>query len=86
MNTPSTFQALLDQQHQWPCVYTFKFIVPRDSANQLLTVFASSPGLSVRESKKGSYLSITAELIMPSSESVMAVYEAVAEIKGIVCL
>lgn len=81
-----TFRKLLDEQYQWPAVYTFKFIVPKASAGQLLSVFASHKEVTVRESGKGSYVSVTARIIMPSSEGVVAVYEAVAEIEGIISL
>ena len=81
-----TFRKLLDEQYQWPAVYTFKFIVPKKSSKRLLSMFASNKQVRVRESGQGSYVSVTAQLIMPSSEGVVAVYEAVAEIEGIISL
>lgn len=80
------FQALLDEQCQWPSVYTFKFIAPRDSAAKLLTMFAAGAEVSVRESRSGAYLSVTVEKIMSSSAGVIAVYEAVAGIEGLISL
>ena len=80
------FQMLLDEQCHWPSVYTFKFIAPRDSASELLTMFAADAEVSVRESRSGAYLSVTVEMIMSSSAGVVAVYEAVAGIKGIIAL
>jgi uncharacterized protein len=86
MNNYETFRKRLDEHYRWPAVYTFKFIVPRASAKELLSVFESGEGVTVRESRKGNYLSVTAQLIMSSSENVIAVYEAVAEIEGIISL
>ncbi|MFW6324578.1 MAG: DUF493 family protein [Desulfovibrionales bacterium] len=86
MNDYESLQKTLDKHYDWPAVYTFKLIVPKKSAEKLLSVFESDKGLSVRESRNGKYLSVTANVIMPSSESVIAVYEAVAEIEGIISL
>ncbi|PTN39067.1 DUF493 family protein [Desulfonatronum sp. SC1] len=80
------FRKLLDEQCQWPSVYTFKFIVPKARAEELLAVFRSCPEVSVRESSQGKYLSVTANMLMSSSDGVVAVYEAVAGIEGIIAL
>lgn len=80
------FRQLLDGHYQWPAVYTFKFIVPRASTEQLLCIFASNAEVSVRESSAGKYQSVTARMIMSSSDRVIAVYEAVAKIDGIIAL
>ena len=80
-----TFRKRLDEHYRWPAVYTFKFIVPKASAAKLLAVF-DPHAVTVRESRKGNYVSVTAEVIMASSEHVVAVYEAVAEIEGIISL
>ena len=76
----------LDEHYDWPAVYTFKFIVPRASSKDLLSLFESDTGMSVRESRGGKYLSLTATVLMPGSESVIAVYEAATEIEGIISL
>lgn len=86
MRNFETFRKLLNEQYQWPTVYTFKFIVPKTSAGRLLSVFASNKQVTVRESGKGSYVSVTAQVSVPSSDGVVAVYEAVAEIEGIISL
>ncbi|MFP4316560.1 MAG: DUF493 family protein [Desulfovibrionales bacterium] len=86
MKDYDSLQKRLDEHYDWPAVYTFKFIVPKASAEELLSVFESDKGVSVRESKTGKYLSLTAEVIMPSSESVIAVYKAVERIEGIISL
>ncbi len=76
----------LDEHYDWPAVYTFKFIVPRASSKELLSLFESDTGVSVRKSRGGKYLSLTATVLMPGSESVIAVYEAATEIEGIISL
>ena len=86
MKNFNNFQKLLDEQYSWPAVYSFKFIVPRASSEKLLAVVGSPEGVSVRESGKGSYISVTANVMMSSSAGVIAIYEAVADIEGIISL
>lgn len=80
------FRKLLDEQCQWPSVYTFKFIVPKAQKEELLAIFSSCPDVTLRESSQGKYLSVTANMVMCSSDGIVAVYEAVAGIKGIIAL
>lgn len=80
------FRKLLDEQYSWPAAYSFKFIVPQQNADQLFAVFASSPDIKTRESRQGNYISVTATMIMPSCDHVVAVYEAVSGIKGLIAL
>lgn len=79
------FQALLDDQNEWPEVYTFKFIVPSDSLDQMRAVFAGQP-VKVRESRKGNYLSVTARIQMQSSQEVIDIYQRAALIDGVISL
>ncbi len=76
---------LLEHHHTWPCVYTFKFIVPISSGPDLEKVLKGHEILK-KNSKKGNYLSVTAKKTMNSSEEVMDVYAAVSQIKGVISL
>lgn len=79
------FCQRLDEHHQWPCPYTFKFIVPTSSLDQLTTLFPDEK-LSFRESKNGRFTSVTMESTMCSSKEVADVYKKVANVPGIMSL
>lgn len=90
--TPSTdeawwaqFQALLDDQNDWPTEYLFKFIVPKAQIEALKAVFGEHPVL-VRASSRGNYMSVTARMEMESSAEVIAVYEAAGQVQGVISL
>ncbi len=81
----SRFQSLLDDQTEWPTVYTFKFIAPRPELEALKEVFGEHP-VTVRASSKGNYVSVTAQMEMQSSEEVLAVYDAASEVDNVIAL
>lgn len=81
----SRFENLLDDQTEWPAPYTFKFIAPRESLDALKALFGDHP-VTVRASSKGNYVSVTAHVEMESSEDVISIYDAAAEIDGIIAL
>ncbi len=81
----SRFQALLDEQEEWPALYTFKFIAPEEQLGALKDLFERHP-VKVRSSSKGNYVSVTARLKMESSEDVLAVYEAAGAIDDVIAL
>jgi len=79
------FQGLLDDQNTWPSEYLFKFIVPRSSQPLLEAIFGESP-IKVRASSKGKYVSVTASIMMESSDAVIEVYRKAGKIPGVVSL
>lgn len=80
-----SLQMKLDEYHQWPCRFMFKFIVPLDKADELTALFVGRP-FTTRSSKNGKYVSFTAEIEMQSSEEVIALYREAGKIKGIIAL
>jgi len=80
-----SLQAKLDEYHQWPCRFMFKFIVPLEKTGELTAFFAERP-FTTRSSKNGKYVSFTAELEMQSSEEVIALYREAGKIEGIIAL
>jgi len=82
----TTFAQRLDTAHDWPCEYTFKFIVPHQEAIRVQEIFG--PEASVRKvaSRTGKYISVTSEVIMTSAEQVIAIYKQAETIEGIVML
>lgn len=76
-----TLKSKLEVFHQWPHAYLFKFIVPRERQGQLETIFEGHE-YSTRASKNGTWISLTCERVMESSDAVIAVYQQVDAIEG----
>lgn len=79
------FKQVLDNHHEWPCPYTYKFILPTENLGQLLDLFPEAE-LSKRESKTGKYTSVTMTSTMCSSNEVMSVYEKASQVPGLMSL
>ena len=75
----------LDQHYAWPALYTFKFIVPNGKEQEVISIFPQHTATQ-RASKNGKYTSITLQMMMPSSEAVILVYQKAAAIEGIIAL
>jgi hypothetical protein len=79
------FKDLLEDQNDWPTRYTFKFIAPTDTVDDLKSVFGDHP-VRVRSSSKGNYKSVTAHLRCESSEQVIEIYAEASDIEGVISL
>lgn len=79
------FQRLLDDQTEWPTEYVFKFIAPESELERLKAVFGQYP-TQIRASSKGNYYSVTAKMEVHSSDEVIALYKAAAEVEGVISL
>lgn len=79
------FKQKLDQQHDWPSLYMFKFIVPTGKENEVFALFPKND-LTTRKSRKGNYTSITAQVMMRSSEDVVNKYKEAHRIEGVLAL
>ncbi|MFM8833852.1 MAG: DUF493 family protein [Cytophagales bacterium] len=75
----------LDQNHAWPDLYTFKFIVPAGKESQITALFPNHT-TTKRNSNKGNYTSITVQMMMPSSEAVIDVYVSASAVEGVIAL
>jgi putative lipoic acid-binding regulatory protein len=80
-----SFLEKLDQHYAWPSLYIFKFIVPRGQEEEVNKLFPKH-GPSEKHSTKGRYTSVTVQMMMPSSEAVISIYEQAATIEGIIAL
>jgi putative lipoic acid-binding regulatory protein len=81
----NSFREKLDQHYAWPSLYLFKFIVPTGREQEVKKLFPRHE-TSNKLSKQGNYVSITVQMMMPSSEAVIEVYEKASRIEGIVAL
>lgn len=84
--TERSFKERLDGYYDWPCGYLFKFIAPRARLDDVVALFEEETEVSTRESKKGNYVSVTAEVEVESSEEVVEVYRRAGEIEGVMPL
>jgi hypothetical protein len=79
----------LDACHDWPCAYTFKFIVPAAGEREiknLLDEILKDAEFSVRPSSKGKWVSVTARAVLASSDEVLDVYESVSQVENVISL
>lgn len=80
-----SFREKLDQHHDWPTHYVFKFIVPVGKEQEVKDLFPEVT-TSERPSRQGNYISVSAEIMMLSADDVIAIYEKASHIEGIVAL
>ena len=80
-----SFRSSLDANYDWPSLYPFKFIVPKDSVNTVLDLFADDP-VRAKESSSGRFTAFTMEMNVHSSDEVIAIYQRVAQVEGVISL
>ncbi|MFY0600813.1 MAG: DUF493 family protein [Cyclobacteriaceae bacterium] len=79
------FREKLESQHTFPGKYNFKFIVPKDKKNEILSLLPESD-VSFKESSNGKYISISALANPNSSQEVLEVYNKAHQVKGSIAL
>lgn len=89
--TPDPFENLrakLEESGDWPRVYFFKFIIPADNQKLALVeaLFGEEANVTIKQSNKGNYLSISAKELMLSVDRVIERYKKAAEIEGLMAL
>ncbi len=80
-----SFRSQLENEYDWPALYTFKFIVPQDKIDEVRKLFEKHE-ISERKSSKGSYISLTSRIMAESSDQIIDMYVAANEIEGIIAL
>lgn len=83
--TTKEFKKKLDDVHDFPTLYMFKFIVTEDKKGEVESLFPANE-LHYKPSSKGKYTSVTAKVLMPSSDHVIQIYERAQKIEGIIAL
>ncbi|MBK5279335.1 MAG: DUF493 domain-containing protein [Bacteroidia bacterium] len=75
----------LDKHYAWPALYIFKFIVPKGKEGEVKQLF---PLHIVKEkvSKNGNFISLTIQMMIPTSDTVIDVYLKTAKIEGLIAL
>lgn len=84
-NEYTEFRKKLERSHSWPALYIFKFIVSSDKEEELTNLFPKNK-VKMKSSKTGKYISLTAEIMIGSSDQVVAIYKKAHIIEGLIAL
>lgn len=78
----------LNEVHQWPSVYMFKFIFePEEEVLQrVLALFPAEAEVARRYSTGGRFLSLTVKEVMMNADEVLARYDKAYGIQGVIVL
>ena len=79
------FKEKLEANHDFPCSYMFKFIVPLKKKEALIDLLPKM-ALKIKTSANNKFVSITLSVEMESSENVIDIYNQVYQIEGIIAI
>lgn len=85
MDSVTAFKEKLDQEHQWPTVYMFKFVVPVAKEQEVEGTFPEEPWQK-RHSKEGNYVAFTLKKMINNSDEVVEIYKQARGIEGLIAL
>ncbi|MCB0784219.1 MAG: DUF493 family protein, partial [Flavobacteriales bacterium] len=79
-------KAKLEDVHDWPSVYMFKFIFEptEERLARVMALFPEESEVLRRYSKGGKYLSVTAKEVMMNADDVVDRYVRASEIDGVI--
>jgi uncharacterized protein len=83
----SSFRAQLEQE-PWPAVYMFKMIFPANNRTYAMVkgAFPDEARFFEKQSSKGKYISVTVKELMLDADEVIARYQKVSDIEGVIML
>jgi len=81
----ASLREKLDKHYAWPALYIFKFIVPRGKEEEVRKLFPRHT-TTEKPSKNGNYTSLTTQMMMPSSDSVIEIYLKASVIEGLIAI
>ena len=79
------FKEKLEANHDFPCSYMFKFIVPISNKDALLDVLPKV-AVKIKRSTSNKFISITLSVEIESSDKVIDIYKQVYQIEGIIAI
>jgi len=84
----TSLKQKLEDQHSFPTLYMFKFIIPADNKKLALVeaLFGAEAEVSTRQSSSNKFISISAKEVMVSADNVIYVYKEAEKIEGIISL
>ncbi len=80
-----SFREKLENEYEWPALYTFKFIVPRQEVEKVRNLFTNHE-VSEKASSKGNYVSVTSKIMSESSQHIIDIYIEANKIEGLIAL
>ena len=80
-----SFKEKLDNEYQWPSLYSFKFIVPKGQEEEMKVIFYQHE-VKEKSSSKGNYISVTANVMAKSSDIIIDYYIKASKIEGVIAL
>lgn len=84
-NSIASFKEKLDTEYEWPALYVFKFIVPKNNTQQVKDIF-NQHDTSEKASSKGNYVSVTVKVLADSSDTIIDYYLKASTIEGVIAL
>jgi hypothetical protein len=85
MHKSESFKKTLDQEYNFPCEYSFKFIVKNDFKEDVISLLPEAKK-NIKISKKGKYVSITLSSIMKNADEIVYIYDKASKINSIISL
>lgn len=87
-NKESELRELLDKQHNWPEAFLFKFIYKSNAETEasLKSFFDDKAEITIKQSKKENYNSMSVKYIAKSADDVLNIYNKVSKIEGVISL
>jgi putative lipoic acid-binding regulatory protein len=82
-------KKLLNENHEWPSLFMFKFVVPSENEKIAKTealVNSETAEIRLRPSSKGNYTAVTIRVVMVSAQAVLDVYAEARKIDGLIAL
>lgn len=79
------FREKLEDQHDFPGIYIFKFIVPSDMISRAESLWEQGE-VTKKPSSKGTYTSVTIRAKMKTADQVIGVYQEAYKIEGLMAL
>ncbi len=79
----------LEDTSSWPSDYLYKFIVPTDATKikKIQDIFDNTGAvITSKESKKGTYTSISVTVNLNSADAVIEKYKEVGKVEGVISL
>lgn len=84
----ASLKERLSEGQAFPLLYMFKFIVPSDNKKiaQVNSAFNENAQISLKESSKGKFTSLTVKTVMLSADEVINKYRQLEHIEGLIAL
>ncbi|HPQ09646.1 MAG TPA: DUF493 family protein [Bacteroidia bacterium] len=88
-NDWSDLKSKLSEYQTFPSIYMFKFILSSNNQKiaQLEALFNNnSADISIRQSSRGRYVSITVKQLVNSVDEIISIYQQASQISGVMII